>query len=65
MKNQNSVMTAAVLANGASLVANIALGVIGNEIANTFAGSPLTLASIYNLSQVTFQAKTANYLGDR
>lgn len=65
MKNQNSVLTAAVLANGSDLVANIAIGVIGNEVANTFAGSQLTVAAIHNLSQVTFQAKTANYLGDR
>ena len=65
MKNQNSAMTIAVLANGSDLVANIAMGVMGNEVATTFNGSELTRAAIYNLSQVTFQAKTANYLGAR
>lgn len=65
MKNINSVTTAVSLANGADLVANIAMGVIGNEVANTFNGVPLTRAAIYELAQVSFQAKVATYQGDR
>lgn len=63
MINQNSAMTAATLANAADLAANIAQGVMGNEVATTFNGSELTRATIYNLAQVTFQSKVASKLG--
>ena len=65
MQNQNSVITAATLANAADLAANIALGILGNEVAATFNGSTMTRAAIYELSLVTFQGKISTYLGDR
>lgn len=65
MKDINSVTTAVTLANAADLAANIAMGVLGNQVAATFAGQPLTRAGLYELAQVTFQAKVATYQGDR
>ena len=63
MKNRNSVNTIVVLANAAELVNNIAQGVIGNEVADTFDGSPLTTSLVHNLAQVQFQAAVTKYIG--
>lgn len=63
MKNQQSVQTLVTLANGAELVSNIAHGVMGNEIADTFNGQDLNTKQIQTLAQVQFQASVTKYLG--
>jgi hypothetical protein len=62
MKTPQSVQTAAALANGAELVFNIAQGVLGNEVADTVNGQPLTRQAIYDTAQTQFQAVASNLL---
>lgn len=62
MKLQQSEKTLVVLGNAGELVRNIAQGVIGNEVADTFNGSPLTRAIIYQSAQAQFQAASATFL---
>ncbi len=63
MKNRESQHTLVVLANGSDLVNNIIQGVIGNEVADTFAGSPLSRGVIHNLAQTQFQAAINKTVG--
>ena len=63
MKHAKSQQTLTTLANAGELVANIAQGVIGNEVADSFNGSPLTRAVVYNLAQTQFQAAVSKHLG--
>lgn len=63
MKSKSSQQTLVTLANAGELVNNIAQGVIGNEVADTFNGSPLTRAVVYNLAQTQFQASVAKHTG--
>jgi hypothetical protein len=63
MKKKESEHTLVVLANAGDLVNNIAQGVIGNEVADTFAGSPLTGGVVYNLAQTQFQAAVTKIVG--
>jgi hypothetical protein len=64
MKLKQSTGTAVVLANASELVLHIGQAVIGNEVADTFDGSPITRATIYNLAQTEFQASLAKTLGE-
>lgn len=59
---KESERTLVTLANASELVNNIAQGVIGNEVADTFNGSPLTRATIYNLTQTRIQAALSKHL---
>ena len=63
MKLKESQTTLVTLANGAELVRTIAQGVIGNDIADTFDGSPLTREVLYNLAQTEFQSAVAKNVG--
>lgn len=63
MKRKESEQTLVVLANAAELVNNIAQGVIGNEVADTFAGNDLTRGVVYNLAQTQFQAAVTKIVG--
>jgi hypothetical protein len=63
MKHAQSQQTLTTLANAGELVANIAQGVIGNEVADSFNGSPLTRAVVYQLAQTQFQATVSKSLG--
>lgn len=63
MKLPQSEQTLVTLANASELVNNIAQGILGNEVADTFAGSPLSRAVIYNLAQTQFQATLAKHMG--
>lgn len=65
MKNKESVRTLVVLANASELVVAISQQVIGNEVADTFNGSPLSRELIHNLAQTTFQGSVSNQLGVR
>lgn len=62
MKRKESQQTLTTLANAGELVRTIAQGVMGNDIADTFNGSPLTRGVLYNLAQTQFQGTVANYL---
>lgn len=62
MKLLQSEQTLVTLANGAELVANIAIEIAGNEIADTFKGSQLTRDVIHNLAYSQFQNKFSNLI---
>lgn len=63
MKSQQSTQTLVTLANAGELVNQIAQGVMGNEVADTFGGSPLSHAIVYNLAQTQFQSAVSKHLG--
>jgi hypothetical protein len=63
MQLQDSHRTVCTLANAAELVAAIAQGIVGNDVADTIDGSPLTRATIFNLAQLNFQENLGTYLG--
>jgi hypothetical protein len=62
MKSRESEKTLVTLANATELVRTIVQGVIGNDVADTFAGSPLTTSVINQIAQARFQASVQNYL---
>lgn len=64
MKLKQSEQTLVTLANATQLVRNIAQGVLGNDIASTFAGSDITRQVIDNNAQSHFQAAVAPYTGN-
>lgn len=61
MKLIQSEKTVVTLANAGELVANIARGVLGNEVADTIGGSPVTRDTIYDMAMTQAQAATAPY----
>lgn len=62
MQFRESEKTLTTLGNGSELVRAIAQGVVGNEVADTINGSPLTRSIIFNLAQTRFQAHLGKYL---
>jgi hypothetical protein len=60
MKSKKSANTTVVLANANELVAGIMRGVVGNDVADSINGSPLTRESIFNLVQAEIQNAEAN-----
>lgn len=64
MKKQSEI-TLTTLANAGELVQGLVRHVMGNEIADTFNGSPLTRQVLLDLAQTQFQAETAKFLGGR
>jgi len=63
MQLQDSHRSVATLGNGAELVAAIVQGVVGNDVADTIDGSPLTRGTIFNLAQLKFQEAVGKNLG--
>jgi hypothetical protein len=63
MQLQDSHRTVATLGNAAELVAAIVQGVVGNDVADTIDGSPLTRGTIFNLAQLKFQESAGKVLG--
>lgn len=55
--------TVVVLGNAAELVSNIVKGVMGNEVADTINGSPLTQNMLHNLTQTSLQDALSAYTG--
>lgn len=55
MQNKQSVMTDAVLANGAELAARVIEKLNPEAVAGTVGGNELTRQTIYNTAQVVFQ----------
>ncbi len=55
MKNKQSVMTAAVLSNGAELAARVIEKLNTDAVSKTLQGTELSRQTIYNTAQVIFQ----------
>jgi len=58
---QANASTLAVLANCNEVARAILQDVMGNDIANTIEGSPVTRATLYNLTQSRVQANIARF----
>lgn len=56
MKNRESEQTLVTLANGMELVRVVTQGVVGNDVADTIAGSQLTNDVINEIALARFQA---------
>lgn len=63
MKNKSTQQTLVTLANASELVIAVTQNIVGNEVADTFQGSPLSRELIHNLAQTTFQGGVSKYLG--
>jgi hypothetical protein len=59
LQTQQTVTT---LGNAADLTYNVVNGVLGNDVADTFNGSPLTRQVIYNLALARIQLRLAPFL---
>lgn len=62
MQLRETEQTLVTLANASDLVKSIAFEVIGNEVADTFNGTPINRAMLHNLAQAKFQGAVAKYL---
>jgi len=56
MKLRESQQTLTTLANAGELAQNIAKNIMGNEVADTFNGSPLTRSVLCTLAQTKFHS---------
>ncbi len=56
--------TIVTLGNAAELVARVSEQVVGKEVANSFAGSPLSKDMIHQIAQSNFQKKIGEELGE-
>jgi hypothetical protein len=63
MKNKQSVMTAAVLANGAELAARVIEKINTDAISKTLQGTELSRQTTYNTANVIFQQEVTARLG--
>lgn len=61
MENPQSAVTLAVLANCNEIARGILQNIMGNDIANTIEGSPVTRAVLFNLTQSRIQANLSRY----
>jgi hypothetical protein len=62
MKNRESEKTLVALANAQELVRVVVQGVVGNDVADTIAGSPLTGEIINQITLSQIQAPLQQYL---
>jgi hypothetical protein len=62
MKNRESEVTLVTVANAAELTRVIVQGVVGNDIADTIAGAPLTTDIIQQIALAKLQDATKTYL---
>lgn len=63
MKNKQSVMTAAVLANGAELAARVIEKLNTDAVSKTLEGQEMPRQVTYNTAQVIFQQEVTARLG--
>ena len=63
MKNKQSIMTAAVLANGAELAGRVIEQLQTDAISKTLQGTELSRQTTYNTAQVLFQQEITKKLG--
>lgn len=61
MKNANSNVTLASLANANELVRHITQEIMGNEISNTIGNAPVTRTMIYSLVQSRIRVNFSRY----
>lgn len=61
ISSQAANSTLATLANANELVRCVAQEVVGNEIADTINGSPISRETIYSLSQATIMKQLSNF----
>lgn len=64
MKNIKALGTVVTLANANTLACKIAQAVIGNDVADTINGSPLTREALYSLAQSRFQMHLNTHRGN-
>jgi len=64
VKNMMTLTTIVTLGNAAELVARVSEQVVGKEVANSFAGSPLSKDMIHQIAQSNFQKKIGEELGE-
>lgn len=62
MKNRESEVTLVAIANAAELARVVVQGVVGNDVADTIAGAPLTSDIINQLVLAKIQSATSTYL---
>lgn len=60
MESERTLVT---LANASELVVSIAHNIVGNEIADTFNGSPLSRELVHKLAQTVFHTSLSKYIG--
>ena len=63
MKNKQSVMTNAVLGNGAELAARTIEKLNTDAVSKTLQGTEISRQTIYNTAQVIFQQEIAKQIG--
>lgn len=63
MRNKQSVMTTAVLANGAELAARVIEKLNTDAISKTLQGTELSRQTTYNTAQVIFQQEVTKRIG--
>jgi hypothetical protein len=63
MQNKQSVMTAAVLANGAELAARVIEKLSTDAVSKTLEGMEMPRQTTYNTAQVIFQQEITTRLG--
>lgn len=63
MQMAQSQETVVTLANAAELAATVVCGVVGNELADTIAGSPVTRQTVYDLALAKFQNRLNPTIG--
>jgi len=62
MKNRESERTLVTLANAEELVALVTKNVVGEEVADMYDGTPLTLDVVRRLALVKFQGQLSNFI---
>ena len=65
MNVQDRDMTRVTLANASELVTHIVLGVVGNDVADSIEGQPLTRDAISSLAQARFKGALQPHLGGK
>ncbi|EKD22585.1 MAG: hypothetical protein ACD_84C00041G0003 [uncultured bacterium] len=63
MKNRSSERTIVTLANASELVVALTRSVVGNDVADSLNGSPLSRELIHNLAQTSFQGAASKISG--
>lgn len=62
MKSRQSERTVVTLGNASQLFSHVLQGVVGNEIADSIDGSPLTRTALYTIANAEFNAALDHYL---
>lgn len=63
MRMAESQETVVTLGNAANLAAEIICGVVGNELADTISGCPITRQTVYDLALAKFQVRLNPTIG--